>query len=105
VIIGERPAKLLTMGMMVAFYPILLGLVLAGLVGPWVLVVVLALPRLAFVLGIFRKPRPEAPPPDYPIWPLWFVGAAMIHTRLAGSFLVLGLIVNIVVPVTLPWLA
>jgi len=105
VIIGERPAKLLTMGMMVAFYPILLGLVLAGLLGPWVLVVVLALPRLAFVLGIFRKPRPEAPPPDYPIWPLWFVGAAMIHTRLAGSFLVLGLIVNIILPVTLPWLA
>ena len=104
VIIGEQPAKWLTAGLMVAFYPILLGLVLAGLIGPWVGLVVLALPRLAFVLGIYRKPKPDAPPPDYPIWPLWFVGAAMVHTRLAGSFLVLGLIVNVFVPVTLPWL-
>jgi hypothetical protein len=38
-------------------------------------------------------------------WPLWFVGGAFIHTRRAGATLILGLLLNIFLPVTLPWLA
>jgi hypothetical protein len=39
-------------------------------------------------------------------WPLWFVGAAFIHTRRAGGLLVLGLLLNalIAVRLPLPWL-
>ena len=48
-------------------------------------------------------PRPESPPNSYVGWPLWFVGAAFIHTRRAGGLLVLGLILNALLPVRLPW--
>ena len=54
-----------------------------------------------------RPAQAAAPPPGYPErgWPLWFVGYAFIHTRRAGGLLTLGLLLNAVLPVTLPWLA
>lgn len=66
---------------MVAFYPIVIGAVLAGWIGPWVLLVVLGIPRLLSVLRTVNAPRPEVAPQSYVGWPLWFVGAAFIHTR------------------------
>ena len=38
-------------------------------------------------------------------WPLWFVGGAFIHTRRAGATLIIGLLLNVFLPVTLPWLS
>jgi 1,4-dihydroxy-2-naphthoate octaprenyltransferase len=60
-------------------------MVLAGELGVWVLLVLLAIPRLIPVLKAFSQPRPSEPPPDYPFWPLWFVSLAFVHTRLAAS--------------------
>jgi 1,4-dihydroxy-2-naphthoate octaprenyltransferase len=42
---------------------------------------------------VYTKPRPEAPPPDYPkgIWPLWYAAVAFAHTRRFGALYVLGL--------------
>jgi hypothetical protein len=37
--------------------------------------------------------------------PEWFVGAAFIHTGRAGGLLVLGLLLNALPPVHLPWVA
>jgi len=34
----------------------------------------------------------------------WFVGAAFVHTRRAGALLIVGLILNGIVPVRLPWI-
>jgi hypothetical protein len=58
------------------------------------------------VLKIFAAPKPAAPPDWYPStgWPLWFVGFAFIHTRRAGGLFTLGLVLNALLPVTLPWL-
>jgi len=39
-----------------------------------------------------------------PLRPLWFVGAAFVHTRRAGGLLVLGLLLNALLPIRLPWL-
>ena len=66
----------------------------------------LALPRLRYVLRIFAEPKPAAPPDWYPSrgWPLWFVGFAFIYTRRAGGLFTLGLILNALVPIPLPWL-
>jgi 1,4-dihydroxy-2-naphthoate octaprenyltransferase len=91
------------MVLMVAFYPIVLGAVALGYVGPWVALVVLGLPRLVGVLRQFAVPRPESPPASYVGWPLWYVGGAFIHTRRAGGLLVLGLILNALIPIHLPW--
>ncbi len=105
VILGEKTARLVAQGLMVAFYPIVLGAAAVGFIGPWVGLVVLCLPRLVTVLRAFSRPRPDSPPQSYVGWPLWFVGFAFIHTRRAGGLLVLGLVLNAILPVHLPWLA
>jgi 1,4-dihydroxy-2-naphthoate octaprenyltransferase len=103
VILGEAAARRVAQVLMVAFYPIVIGAAAVGFIGPWVAVVLLAVPRLIQVLRVFSVPRPDAPPPHYPTWPLWFVGAAFVHTRRAGGLLILGLLLNAIVPIRLPW--
>ena len=106
VILGEARARTVGRWLMISFYPLTLLAVAVGLVGPWVLLVVLGIPRLVSVLKVFAQPKPAGPPPGYPErgWPLWFVGWAFVHTRRAGGLLTLGLLLNALVPVTLPWL-
>jgi len=106
VILGEARARVVGQWLMILFYPLVVLAVLVGWVGPWILLVVLAIPRLMGVLEVFGRPKPAAPPPGYPErgWPLWFVGYAFIHTRRAGGLLTLGLLLNALVPVSLPWL-
>ena len=106
VILGEARARTIGSWLMISFYPLTLLLVVTGLVGPWVLLVVLGIPRLVGVLKIFAQPKPAGPPPGYPErgWPLWFVGWAFIHTRRAGGLLTLGLLLNAIAPIALPWL-
>jgi 1,4-dihydroxy-2-naphthoate octaprenyltransferase len=103
VLLGERTARHVAQALMVAFYPIVLGAALVGWIGPWVALVVLGIPRLSAVLRTFSRPRPETPPRAYVGWPLWFVGAAFVHTRRAGGLLALGLLLNALLPVRLPW--
>lgn len=108
VILGEPLARRVGQILMVAFYPLLAGAVLAGWVGPWVLLAALAIPELIRALRFFNKPKPDAPPAWYPArgWPLWFVGFAFRHVRLAGFLMTLGLVLNVLIPVRLPlpWL-
>ena len=106
VILGEARARVVGQWLMILFYPLVTLAVLGGWVGPWILLVVLAIPRLVGVLKVFGQPKPSVPPPGYPErgWPLWFVGYAFIHTRRAGGLLTLGLLLNAVLPVALPWL-
>lgn len=101
VLIGERAALLLNMILMVGFYIVVAVLVATGMLGVWVLLVAFALKRLVDVLKIYRAPRPTEPPPDYPVWPLWYVSAAFFHNKLAGGMFVLGLILNLIFPITL----
>jgi len=103
VLLGERRARLVAQGLMIAFYPIVVGAALAGWIGPWVILVLLGLPKLASTLRTYSKPRPETPPHSYVGWPLWFVGASFVHTRRAGALLVVGLLLNAFAPVHLPW--
>jgi 1,4-dihydroxy-2-naphthoate octaprenyltransferase len=106
VILGEARARTVGSWLMILFYPLTALLVVVGWVGPWVLLIGLALPRLAYVLRMFSAPKPASPPDWYPTtgWPLWFVGFAFIHTRRAGGLFTLGLVLNALLPVTLPWL-
>lgn len=101
VILGERASLYLNMALMIAYYVIVLALVLTGTLGVWLLLVAVALPRLVEVLGTYSKPKPEQPPDDYPVWPLWFVSASFYHNKLAGVMFVLGLILNLIFPLTL----
>jgi 1,4-dihydroxy-2-naphthoate octaprenyltransferase len=105
VLLGERRARLVARALMVAFYPIVIGAALAGWIGPWVGLVVLGLPKLATTLRTYSVPRPEVAPHSYVGWPLWFVGASFVHTRRAGALLILGLVLNALLPAELPWVA
>jgi 1,4-dihydroxy-2-naphthoate octaprenyltransferase len=105
VILGEARARIVGSWLMILFYPLTILAALVGLVGPWVLLVVLGIPRLLAVLRVFGQPKPAGPPPGRELgWPLWFVGYAFVHTRRAGGLLTLGLLLNVLIPVTLPWL-
>ncbi|MEP7158767.1 MAG: prenyltransferase [Chloroflexota bacterium] len=108
VILGEPLARRVGQVLMIAFYPFIALAVLAGWVGPWVLLAALAIPELIRALRFFNKPKPDAPPAWYPKrgWPLWFVGFAFRHVRLAGFLMTLGLVLNVLIPVRLPlpWL-
>ncbi len=94
VMLGESRALVLNQALMVLFYVITAGLVLTGVIGLWALVVLAALPLLMRTLKLYSTPKPLAPPRGYPVWPLWYVSGAFVHTRRAGALLVLGLLLN-----------
>ncbi|MEJ3654869.1 prenyltransferase [Actinomycetes bacterium KLBMP 9759] len=94
VLLGERRARVVTLGLMVAFYALVGVAVLVGAM-PWpALAVVLALPRLRKVWPRFRRRPPNEPPEGFPVWPLWYAALAWVHVRQAGALLVLGLAVG-----------
>lgn len=106
VILGEAPARRVAQGLMIAFYPIVIGSALIGWIGPFVMLVVFGIPLLLKVLRQFSLPRPDAPPEGYVGWPLWYVGGAFMHTRRAGALLILGLLLNAILSgVRLPWVS
>jgi 1,4-dihydroxy-2-naphthoate octaprenyltransferase len=106
VILGEHLARRVNQVLMILFYPLVLVAVIVGWVGPWVLLSLLGVRELVRALDFYNAPKPTEPPAWYPKrgWPLWFVGFAFRHTRLAGGLLTLGLLLNVVVPIRLPWL-
>jgi 1,4-dihydroxy-2-naphthoate octaprenyltransferase len=94
VILGEQRALRLNQVLMVSFYVITVAMVLTGVLGFSVLLVLGALPLLWRTLEFYSKPKPDAPPPGYPVWPLWYVSAAFLHTRRAGALFVAGLFLS-----------
>jgi 1,4-dihydroxy-2-naphthoate octaprenyltransferase len=96
VLLGKDVSLRLNQALMIGFYVVVVALVVAGSVGPGVLLVGLAIPRLVQVLKAYSQPKPAAPPPGYRVWPLWFVSLAFFHNKRAGALFVLGLVVNAV---------
>jgi 1,4-dihydroxy-2-naphthoate octaprenyltransferase len=101
VILGRERATFLTQELMVAYFVLVLCLVLVGTLGVWALLTFLAVPSLWKTLRVYSRPRPESAPPGYPIWPLWYVAWAFRVTRAAGGLLVLGLLLDAVWPIHL----
>jgi 1,4-dihydroxy-2-naphthoate polyprenyltransferase len=97
VLLGERRGRALTKAMMVAFYPLVAVLVAVGTLPILSLVCLGGLVGLAKVWKPFSEPKPDAPPPGFPIWPLWFAALAFVHTRRAGGLLVLGMLLGALV--------
>ena len=57
-----------------------------------------ALPRLVKVWPYFRRPPPDKPPANFPVWPLWYAALAWVHVRQAGALLVVGLAIGALLP-------
>ncbi len=94
VLLGERNARYVTIAMMVLQYLAVIALVITGFFSPVLLIVLLALSAFIPTLAVYLKPRPEAPPANFPagIWPLWYVTLAFFHNRRFGLLFLLGLI-------------
>jgi 1,4-dihydroxy-2-naphthoate octaprenyltransferase len=97
-VLGNKLSRQVTVALMVGFYVVTAALVVLRALPLTALLVALAIPRLVQVLGYYRRPKPELPPDDYPVWPLWYVAAAFVHTRRAGALLVLGLALAAALP-------
>ena len=103
VILGEKAALRLNQALMISFYAIVAILILTKTVGPFAALTVFAIPRLINAVKSYSRPRPEKWPNGAPVGPLYYVGIAFYHNKLAGILFVLGLILNLIVPVQLPF--
>lgn len=94
VILGDPGARYVAIGLFVAEYAIVIALMLAGVVSGWMAIVGLAIPAAVTAMMIFTKPRPHAPPADYPkdVWPLWYSPYAFVHTRTFGLLFLVALV-------------
>ena len=93
VLIGERAGRAAVLGMMAVQYLLVLYLVAIRFFTPTMLVVLLALTAMPQVWSLYRRPKPEQKPDDYPAdtWPLYFVAIAFLHNRRFGLWFMLGL--------------
>jgi len=98
VLLGQERSLFLNQLLMISFFLFVVCLVLVGTLGAWTLLIVLAVPKLWKTLGVYQRPPPEAPPPDYPLWPNSYVVWAFRVTRRAGGLFVLGLLIDAIYP-------
>jgi 1,4-dihydroxy-2-naphthoate octaprenyltransferase len=99
VLLGERPARYVTVGLIVLQYVVVAALVIARFFSPLLLVVLFSLPLFfRVVLPMYRRTRPAERPEGYPaeVWPLWYVAAAFAFSRHFGGLYLLGLILDVV---------
>jgi 1,4-dihydroxy-2-naphthoate polyprenyltransferase len=96
VLLGERNSRFAVVAMFILQYLTVVYLIIAKFFTPVPLVVVLAIPTLLQILPMFKKPKPDEKPVDYPdVWPNYFVAAAFQHNRRFGSLFLLGLIIDV----------
>lgn len=96
VLLGERVARRITMGLLLLQYLTVYYLIVTGFFAWPLLLVSLSLPYMLKVWKIFSKPTPAQCPEDYPkeAWPLWFVSHAFVHNRKFGTWFLLGLLIQ-----------
>ena len=106
VLIGEKVARQMVIGMMIVPFFLLLYLVATRYFTPLILIVLLATLRLRQVLPAFLKPKPASRPNDFPEgqggWPLYFAPLAFAYNRSFGTLFVLGLILDVLIRILLP---
>lgn len=95
VILGEKISRYTALGMIFLQYLMVVYLVITGFFTPLMLIVFFSIPVLLQIIPIFRNPKPDEKPEDYPdVWPNYFVAAAFVHNRRFGMLFLLGLILN-----------
>ncbi len=91
VMLGNRWSRFLNQAAIVLMYVLIVALVAARRLTPFALVVFLNLPAVWRLLKACSLPRPEAAPPGYVGWPLWFHRFNLVHNRRFGWLYILGL--------------
>ncbi len=103
VILGERISRYTAIGMMILQYAMVGILVIGGYFTLAMLIVFFAVSKFRLAYRIFRQPKPEKPPEEYPeeSWPLWFVAFAFLHNRTYGLLFIVGLMIDTVLSRTI----
>jgi 1,4-dihydroxy-2-naphthoate octaprenyltransferase len=98
VVIGQKAARYSTIAFWILQYAFIIALVLTGRLGPAMLIVLFAIPKLIWASKIFIQPRPVTKPegPSGEGWPLYLVSHAFIYNRVFGMLFLLGLIVDVI---------
>jgi len=97
IVLGERVSRYTVVGMLVLQYVSTIYLIVTGFFTPVLLIVFFALPTFLQIWPMFKVPKPEEKPKDFPdIWPNYFVAGAFQHNRRFGSLFMLGLIANVI---------
>jgi len=99
VLLGEKLSRRVTVGLLLAQYPVIAYLVYTGFFHPVMLVTFASVFSLKRVFEVFAHPRPERPPKSFPegVWPLWFVGVAFWFTRRYSAFFLIGLVLDVAI--------
>ena len=97
VLLGEALSRKVTLGLLLAQYPVIGYLVYTGFFHPVMLITFASMASLPRVVQVFSHRRPKNPPADLPdgIWPLWFVGAAFWFTRRYSLFFLVALVLDV----------
>jgi 1,4-dihydroxy-2-naphthoate octaprenyltransferase len=98
VLLGERRARALNRGAVVAMYAVIAAAVAVGMITPFALLVLFAAPRAARAVTVMSAPAPDAPPAGYVGWPLWYHRVCLVHNRAFGWLYVLGLALGAALP-------
>lgn len=95
VVIGERNARIVLVSIIVLQYLIVAYLMITGFFSPLLLAILLALPTFLQIFPMFRNPKPDEKPEDFPeVWPNYFVAAAFQHNRKFGIWFFIGLVLD-----------
>lgn len=101
VLIGEKPARMAQLVMLILPYFITAYLIAARFFTPVMLIVALAIPTLLKTYPALLKPKPDTRPEGFPDgqggWPLYFAPLAFVNNRAFGMRFLLGLILDVAV--------
>jgi 1,4-dihydroxy-2-naphthoate octaprenyltransferase len=96
VLLGQSLSRYSVIAMMLAQYLFVGYLVATGYFSAALLLVLLAAGALVRALRVYNRPRPAAPPPNYPGWPLWYVAFSFVHNRVFGLWFLVGLSADVI---------
>ena len=95
VVIGERNARFVLVAILIFQYIIVAYLMITGFFSPLLLIIFLTIPTLYQIFPMFRSPKPDQKPADFPdVWPNYFVAAGFQHNRVFGLWFFLGLVLD-----------
>ncbi|MCL4530740.1 MAG: prenyltransferase, partial [Chloroflexi bacterium] len=103
VLLGETASRYITMSAIVLSYLITIYLVfVAHFFTPILLLIFVAIKPAQVAIQRLSKPRPDAPPAGYPIWPRWFSTVCFVHNRVFSNYFVLALIADTLIRTFFP---
>jgi len=103
VLIGETASRYVTISAIVLSYLITIYLIfVTHFFTPIVLLILIATPAAWKAIQRMSKPRPDAPPAGYPIWPRWFSTVCFVHNRVFSNYFVLALVIDTLIRTFFP---